>query len=173
MVPRMRPLTALLALIVTVCSSACSSSPPGAGTAATVDVSPPPPADSSAPAPSATPATTASTAPVPPAPSGDLAGTWSSPSCGARGYERVLDLRSDGTFTASDRVSPCPPGARCVWSGIVVREGTWASAGGRVVLTITRDGKGPAGQALPGSLALDGGGLVEDGGGQRCPYTRR
>lgn len=176
-VPAMRSLAPFAVVLVVWSSSACSSSPPGAGTAATVDV---PPATTGAPSTATTPATAApsATAPAPatssPAPAAsDLAGTWASASCGARTYERVLELRADGTFTASDRISPCPPGATCVWSGIIVREGAWARGGDRVTLTVTRDGKGPAGRPLPATLVLDGASLAEEVGADRCPYARR
>lgn len=173
----MRSLAPFAVVLVVWTSSACSSSPPGAGTAATVDVPPP---TTGAPSPATTPGAAAPSATAPaPTPgstasaAADLAGTWGSASCGARTYERVLELRADGTFTASDRISPCPPGATCVWSGIIVREGTWAPGADRVTLTVTKDGKGPAGRPLPATLVLDGASLAEEAGTERCPYTRR
>jgi hypothetical protein len=56
----------------------------------------------------------------------DLAGTWLSGRCSDRKYRRELILSSDNSFTATDYVSPCPPGKTCVWSGIVNRSGTWS-----------------------------------------------
>ncbi len=139
----------------------CSTPPRASSSAATVDVPAPPPAGPPASAPSpAAPAT------------GSLAGSWSSPSCGARTYERILVLTDGGAFTATDRVSPCPPGARCVWSGIITREGTWTSADGRLALTVTSEGKG-AGKPLPASLLVEGDSLAEEDGSARCAYTRR
>lgn len=53
-----------------------------------------------------------------------VAGTWSSATCGDRGWERVVVIEAGGTFHAQDRIAPCPPGAKCVWSGIVHIQGT-------------------------------------------------
>jgi len=52
-------------------------------------------------------------------------GRWVAPPCGPRLFERRLSVRPDGTYTGQDRVSPCPPGDVCAWSGIVNFEGTW------------------------------------------------
>lgn len=159
---------------------ACSSSTPTADTSDGTSMAAPPPGwtppDDAPPPPAA--ATDAPGSPASPAPpaapaAADLAGTWSSPSCGARTFERVLELRGDGTFTAHDRVSPCPPGARCVWSGIVTREGTWSVAGDRLALAVTKEGTGPKTVVLPTSLAIDGRAPVEEADGTRCVYTRR
>jgi hypothetical protein len=114
------------------------------------------------PGPTATYPTATSTAPValpnvPPAPAKEPPGTkrweglWSSASCGPRTYERRIDLNPSGTFSAQDRVSPCPPKAQCVWSGIVERKGTWKAEGDAIVLTAEAPSK-PAGQPLPGRL---------------------
>ncbi|MCK6570521.1 hypothetical protein L6V77_05335, partial [Myxococcota bacterium] len=37
----------------------------------------------------------------------------------------MLTLSADGTWQGQDRVSPCPPDATCMWSGIVEHRGTW------------------------------------------------
>lgn len=101
----------------------------------------------------------------------DLSGTWSSASCGKRAYERIIIVTSDGKFTADDRVSPCPAGTQCVWSGIVHRTGTWK----RVALTLALfpddaiDGK-QAGEPFPATLAPAGAGIEDDYG---CAYTKR
>src|SRR5688572_27968113 len=90
-------------------------------------------------------------APAPPgtAPAPDLVGAWSSASCAERGYERRIELRPDGTFSAEDLVSPCPPGARCMWSGIVSCRGRWKNE--RVAIALTAEPvPGPApGIAFP------------------------
>jgi hypothetical protein len=54
-------------------------------------------------------------------------GVYTSKSCGARGYARVVTLDAvKKTVAIDDRVSPCPPDVQCVWSGIVSRRGTFA-----------------------------------------------
>jgi hypothetical protein len=123
------------------------------------------------PPPTATAAAPVTQAPVPTG--GGLVGTWSSPSCGPRTYERRISFAADGTFSAEDRVSPCPPGVVCVWAGIVNRHGKYAPLIGSIQLTVEGPGGGP-GQPLPEQLAqLPGGGLAEPmDDGQRCPYAR-
>jgi hypothetical protein len=107
-------------------------------------------------------------------PAGGLEGTWSSPSCGERRYERVVTLQR-GRFEASDRVSPCPAGARCAWAGIVPREGTYEAVGAVVRLVLQADEKpASAGAAFPGELSFVDGVLSEQApDGSRCAYTRR
>ena len=104
-----------------------------------------------------------------------VAGTWSSPACGARTYERKITFEPAATFTAEDRVSPCPTGTLCVWSGIVVRHGTYAVAGGTVetVLLSVEPGR-KVGQPFPTKLSFDAvGALVEAApDGALCVYTR-
>ena len=101
----------------------------------------------------------------------DLSGTWVSASCGKRTYERIITVGADSTFVADDRVSPCPLGASCVWSGIVHRKGTWK----RVALTLALfpddviDGK-EAGEPFPSTLAPAAGGIEDDYG---CAYVKR
>lgn len=125
----------------------------------------PPQADGPAPAPATA---SPNAAPV-------VAGRWSSPSCGPRSYERLITLEAGGTFTAEDRVSPCPRGVSCVWSGIVLRRGTYSISGEgiRAVLLATDGGAGP-GQGLPTTLVIDGAGALVEvlPEGDRCVYTR-
>ncbi|MBL8741408.1 MAG: hypothetical protein JNK04_09950, partial [Myxococcales bacterium] len=77
----------------------------------------------------------------------------------------------DGRFVADDRVSPCPPGTQCIWSGIVHRKGTWK----RVALTLALfpedaiDGK-QAGEPFPSTLAPAGAGIEDDFG---CAYVKK
>ncbi len=127
---------------------------------ATVDVPPQP----------TTPTTSAPTA-APTAASGaaDPAGSWSSASCGKRTYVRELTLTGDGTFSARDLVSPCPPNAKCVWSGIVDRSGKWKLDGAKVLLTVEKGTEAKAGEALPSELAFEGGVLSESG----CAYQKK
>jgi hypothetical protein len=138
------------------CQPAPMSSPP--------DATPPMP---TAPTP---PGTT--TAP-PPTGGGDLVGTWRSPSCGTRKYERRITFVADGAFTAEDLVSPCPPKVACVWSGIVNRKGRYALAGD----TITFSNVEPAqaqGEPFPASLSLDPASKApaERADGATCVYQR-
>jgi hypothetical protein len=131
--------------------------------ACTVRQQPPPPPDATPPPPPPGPANPGPFPPGPPAPpattpppaGGDaLGGTWRSMACSARKYERRITFGADGTFTADDLVSPCPPNVACIWSGIVNRKGTYARSGDTVTLTVP----GPAdtrAQPLPASLTLD------------------
>ncbi len=115
-------------------------------------------------------------------PSGNTAGKWAgsykSASCGDRKYERLLSLRDNGSFNGEDRVSPCPPGAQCIWSGIVMWQGRFEVTDTAVVLTRSdQPGGGPAGAAKidnPLKLEIDKAAaqLVETRGGERCAYTR-
>ncbi|MFO0758491.1 MAG: hypothetical protein U0359_18505 [Byssovorax sp.] len=123
----------------------------------------PPPATATAPTAAPTSA---------PAPSkGALAGEWTSPSCGDRKYARSFSFDDAGGFSAQDLVSPCPKGVTCVWSGIVVRKGTYAVQGSKVALT-------PAGAAdtrgapFPASLELGPPLAERDAAGALCPYQR-
>ncbi|WP_437602288.1 hypothetical protein WMF28_11730 [Sorangium sp. So ce590] len=121
------------------------------------------------------PTTTAPTAA--PGPGGDdpLLGTWRSAVCGPRKYERVLAFAKGGSFTAEDRVSPCPPKVACVWSGIIQRKGAFKRAGDTLSLSVAEASRGPGAQELPTTLTVDAatGAPVEAGeGGKPCPYQR-
>lgn len=143
----------------------CSSSPPtGAPVTASETSTATRPPEAAPSSPGSPPAT----------PSGNrtLVGLWASPRCGDRGYERTLELQEGGHFVAHDRVSPCPPGAQCVWSGIVTRGGTWSVVGPSLLLTVEKDGKGPKTSALPAKLDVAGE-APSEGPGDGCSYTRR
>jgi hypothetical protein len=84
-------------------------------------------------------------------------------------------LAEDGSFTAEDRVSPCPPQVRCIWSGIIHRKGTFQRSGDTLSLSVADASHGPGGQPFPATLTVDPrtGALVETGGdGAPCPYER-
>ncbi len=49
-------------------------------------------------------------------------------------YPRTYEFAADGSFTVSDAVAPCPPGAACVWSGIVTNRGRWTLSAGMLPL---------------------------------------
>jgi hypothetical protein len=65
----------------------------------------------------------------------EVVGTWSSASCGPRTYAREMVLLDGGTYVRVDLVSPCPPGAKCVWSGILSYRGSWAFDGTAIALS--------------------------------------
>lgn len=121
------------------------------------------------------PTTTAPTAA--PGPGGDdaLLGTWRSAACGPRKYERVLSFAKGGSFTAEDRVSPCPPKVACIWSGIIHRKGAFKRSGNTLSLSVAEASQGPGAQAFPTTLSVDAAtdAPVEAGeGGKPCPYQR-
>jgi hypothetical protein len=105
-----------------------------------------------------------------------VAGRWSSPSCGTRTYERRLTLDPGGTFAAEDRVSPCPPGATCVWAGILFTRGAYSVSGdgARTVQLSISAGGPPRGQPFPATLEIDASGALVEvlPEGERCVYTR-
>jgi hypothetical protein len=79
-------------------------------------------------------------------------GSWSSPSCGDREFERVIKLQEEGEFRAEDRVAPCPAGSYCMWSGIVLWSGTWELDGDRAILTEVNPPAGPVDAPRPREL---------------------
>lgn len=101
-----------------------------------------------------------------------LVGTWTSASCGERAWARVLTLSADGTWQGQDRVSPCPPDATCMWSGIVEHRGTWQATelAGAVRLQIdqSQPSQAPGGGLPPTSLRRQDGQVQDD---QGCAYT--
>jgi hypothetical protein len=126
--------------MATTSAAPTATSAPAEPTAATTASAAPSATPTTAPA--ATPTTQASTAPA----SGaelQWVGSWTSPSCGGRTFERRLVLKQDKTFSAQDLVSPCPPKVQCVWAGIVFWSGTWAVDEKGAVLTKTTGGKDP------------------------------
>ena len=147
---------------VTVTAPPPSAQPPQAGTAgagsSTREASPPPPAVG---------------------PRGPGPGAYASGPCPGRTYERVVNLGQDGAVEIADRVAPCPPNAKCVWSGIVVRSGTYRVEGPsalgrpfRVVLDI-QAASNPKANALPSHLLWweSRGALTEPD--ESCRYRRR
>lgn len=122
-------------------------------------------------APSAPGATPEAPKPTP-APMVEVDGSWTSPSCGDRGYERTVAFGGDGTYAGQDLVAPCPPGAVCVWSGVVDFSGTYAIDGATVTLTELKASSGPGASARPAALERTPEGLVEIAGDARCAYLR-
>ena len=96
---------------------------------------------------------TSSTSPV---------GSWSSTGCGERTYERRVALLEGGTFSGQERISPCPPGANCMWSGVHSFTGQWTLAEQTVALTVTKtDAQDAQAKAWPDALTWTGGRLLE------------
>jgi hypothetical protein len=165
-------------LTVGACLAACAPSSRGGSepnrTPSTIDVGHvpegPPPAPSSA---SPSPGASSERGPAFP----HWIGSWRSSSCGERSYERWLDIATDGTFTADDRVSPCPPTVTCVWSGIVHRKGSYQVSADDLQLALqdTSASGGPKVAALPIGLTWDpvARAPVEASGNVRCTYQRR
>jgi hypothetical protein len=134
-----------------------------------------PPAPPAAPPASSTPPASSGSSPAQAPGDAALSGTWKSASCGARKYERLITFGKEGSFSAEDRVSPCPPKVTCVWSGIVSRKGAFKRSGDTISLTISGEGKGPGAQPFPTTLSIDGAtnAPAEPGaGGQACVYQR-
>lgn len=110
-------------------------------------------------------------APAPtPTPTTSWVGRWRSPSCGERTYVRELTLAADGTWLALELVAPCPPGAMCVWAGVVEVHGTWAADGAGITLTEPEQPTGPA-RARPTRLDPDPEGLRSTEPDGACLYT--
>lgn len=84
------------------------------------------PSETASATPAPTPAPTASASNKPPSGLALGQGRYRSEPCGARKYVREVVIGSEQQVTVEDRVSPCPKGTACVWSGIVVRKGTYA-----------------------------------------------
>jgi hypothetical protein len=99
-------------------------------------------------------------------------GDWVSASCGDRTYERRISFfgaPSDRrTFEGQDRVSPCPEGVQCIWSGIVNFNGRWWSTDTGVGLDELGAEPMNQGIARPISLTWYDGKLVE---GADCAYS--
>ena len=103
-----------------------------------------------------------------------MLGTWTSPSCGSRRYERRLTLESGGRVRGEERVSPCPPNVPCVWSGVVPWQGTWRTEGDRIVITPDADAPRNPAATLPTELRWDTGAsaITEAASGTSCTYAR-
>jgi hypothetical protein len=99
-----------------------------------------------------------------------IVGAWEGAPCEGRGYVRLLTIDSDGTFMAVDRVAPCPRGAACAWSGIILWKGTWRQQDRRVILDADRSTRLP--DAVPEALLVEQGERVlTEKRGSNCRYT--
>ena len=87
-------------------------------------------------------------------PADAVVGEWEGAPCEGRAYVRRVAFEPDGSFLATDRVAPCPPGASCMWSGILLWKGAWNRDGTRVVLAADRSIRVP--DQIPDVLLLSG-----------------
>lgn len=108
-------------------------------------------------------------APPPPDPTANWIGAWSSPSCGVRPFERRIVFEAGGTVRGEERISPCPPDASCVWSGIVPWTGTWTLAGDTITIAVKGELEPRATQKPPETLTWKDA-PVEMVGAEACPY---
>ncbi len=95
-------------------------------------------------------------------------GDWTSPGCEGRAYARNLRFEKEGDYAGIDLVSPCPPDAQCMWSGIVGFAGIWKQEGNKLLL---REIGAPTAAGSPHPtevISTVDGTLVENG----CTYTR-
>jgi hypothetical protein len=102
-------------------------------------------------------------------------GVWENSSCGEREFLRRIELKGDGTFSAVDEVAPCPPEAKCVWSGVINWRGTWEKAGERIALSLEPvPGEKPLEFQPEGFviLAEDPVSIGEQTGELVCPFRR-
>jgi hypothetical protein len=123
------------------------------------------------------PATAAAPTTVPTIPAAgptSLVGTWESASCGGRAYARSITFADATSFTAQDLVSPCPKGTTCIWSGIIVRSGTYKTEKDLVTLTTAKTSNGPAKTQFPTTLTLDANRAPVEAGtdGKPCVYKQ-
>jgi hypothetical protein len=131
-----------------------------------------PAASQAAAPPSAAPGESASASAQPSEPRSTLLGSWVSASCGERKYERQLSFEAGNRFASLELVSPCPPGARCVWSGIVQRLGSYEQKGTRVGLVVDAP-VDSHGQPLPEAVEFDGRVVERAPDGSACEYVYR
>jgi len=102
-------------------------------------------------------------------------GVWENGSCGERKYRRRIEFFADGRFAALDEVAPCPPGARCVWSGIIRWLGTWSMEDRRVSISVKPLEGEKLPEAVPDFFEFSPdppATLAERTGDLLCPYRR-
>ena len=104
-----------------------------------------------------------------------LIGSWRSPSCERRVYERRIQFNTGGTFAAQDLISPCPPDVVCFWSGILHHKGTYALERTTIKLEVTEPRSSSSAWPFPTELVLDpatGGPAEVTPEGKLCSYVR-
>lgn len=123
----MRPLGFAAALALALGAMACNGDP---GSGAGAPVIPPPPFDSIDD-------------------TSRWVGSWSSPWCGDREFERLIKLQKGGELRGEDRVAPCPAGSQCMWSGVIFWSGSWRVDGDYAILTEVSPPPGPVDAPRP------------------------
>ncbi|MBN2797931.1 MAG: SRPBCC family protein [Deltaproteobacteria bacterium] len=96
--------------------------------------------------------------------------TWVSPACEGRSYVRRINIQQDFTYTGIDLVAPCPPTARCSWSGVVHYAGQWQKEEGAYALREAESETGKAGAPHPTRLYPGEDGLHEGSADGACVY---
>jgi len=103
----------------------------------------------------------------------DVRGPWYAPPCGRRNYARQVYFSTTGQVRVEERVSPCPRGTVCVWSGVEVVKGSFQREGDRLDLALDPIARDLAVEP-PATLAVvrddDGDRVLEDAEG--CRYYR-
>ena len=105
----------------------------------------------------------------------EIVGTWENSSCGERQYRRRIDFLAGGRLDAVDEVAPCPPNAKCVWSGIIRWKGSWSLDGKEISVQIEPVESERVPELLPdGYLVLDDDpiSIGEKTGEIICPYQK-
>ncbi len=108
--------------------------------------------------------------------SSSIIGPWENSSCADRRYRRQINFQEGDKFVAIDEVAPCPPKARCVWSGIIHWSGTWSLENDTITLKITPVKSGKAPESPPEQfIVLDANpiSIGEANGDIVCPYQKR
>jgi len=121
------------------------------------------------------PETPASLDRAPQAGAEDVIGSWENGSCGDREYNRRINFLGSGSFTAIDAVAPCPPNAKCVWSGIIRWNGSWRLEGDVIALEIKPIEGEKLPEVLPTEFVVLGRDPLSIGerlGDLVCPYRR-
>ena len=124
---------------------------------ATPPTEPPPPAEQMI-APTEEPAGTDKPISEPRSP----VGGWLSEGCGDRTYARYIEIKDGAAFSGEERISPCPEGANCMWSGIHTFTGTWSLAEESLTFEVTKtSAQGEEAAVWPTMLTYAGGRLLE------------
>lgn len=94
--------------------------------------------------------------------------TWISAPCEGRGYIRRVTIQQDFTYSAVDLIAPCPPTARCTWSGTLTYGGKWHKEDGAYLLREEGEVRGEV--PHPTKLVPQGDVLIEQDAGSNCRY---
>ncbi|MCP4674451.1 MAG: hypothetical protein GY854_02825 [Deltaproteobacteria bacterium] len=108
--------------------------------------------------------------------SASIIGPWENSSCADRKYRRQIIFQEGDKFVAVDEVAPCPPNARCVWSGIINWHGTWSLENDLITLEMTPTKSGKPPENPPEQFVVLGENPIsigEKSGETICPYQKR